>query len=103
MWPEPFGRPAGLWRSPARKGATSNARRFIAGSNTAEVLAAAAAERKKKRAFTLDILGEAVTSEVEAERYLRAYLDLIEGIAPTVNSWPEIAASIATSVGRCRG
>ncbi len=75
----------------ARKGATANARRFIAGSNTAEVLAAAAAERAKKRAFTLDILGEAVISDVEAERYLRAYIDLIERIAPTVNSWPEIS------------
>jgi RHH-type proline utilization regulon transcriptional repressor/proline dehydrogenase/delta 1-pyrroline-5-carboxylate dehydrogenase len=75
----------------ARRGATANARRFIAGSNTAEVLAAAHAERQKKRAFTLDILGEAVTSEVEAERYLFAYLQLIEGTAPTVNSWPEIS------------
>jgi RHH-type proline utilization regulon transcriptional repressor/proline dehydrogenase/delta 1-pyrroline-5-carboxylate dehydrogenase len=85
-------RPAGrALAAAARRGATSNARRFIAGSNTAEVLAAAAAERKKKRAFTLDILGEAVISEVEAERYMQAYLDLIDGIAPTVNSWPEIS------------
>ena len=75
----------------ARKAATANARRFIAGSNTAEVLKAAEAERTKKRAFTLDVLGEAVISELEAERYLQAYVDLIEGIAPTVNSWPEIS------------
>jgi RHH-type proline utilization regulon transcriptional repressor/proline dehydrogenase/delta 1-pyrroline-5-carboxylate dehydrogenase len=75
----------------ARKAATANARRFIAGSNTAEVLKAAEAERTKKRAFTLDVLGEAVISEVEAERYLQAYVDLVEGIAPTVNSWPEIS------------
>ena len=47
-------------------------------------------ERKLKRAFTLDMLGEAVTSEVEADRYLQAYLDLIQGIAPTVNAWPEV-------------
>ncbi|HEY2146524.1 MAG TPA: proline dehydrogenase family protein, partial [Pirellulales bacterium] len=85
-------RPVGrAMASLARKGAAANARRFIAGSNTAEVLAAAAAERAKKRAFTLDVLGEAVISEVEAERYLRAYVDLIEGTAPTVNSWPEIS------------
>ena len=75
----------------ARKGAAANARKFIAGSNVAEVLAAAAAERKRKRAFTLDILGEAVISEVEARRYLQAYLDLLDGISPTVNSWPEIS------------
>ena len=39
-------------------------------------------ERKLSRAFTLDVLGEAVTSEREAEHYLRQYTDLIEGIAP---------------------
>ncbi len=75
----------------ARRNALSHARRFIAGVNTAEVLAAAMRERKLKRAFTLDILGEAVTSEVEAERYLAAYLDLIRGIATTANGWPEMA------------
>ena len=75
----------------ARRGATSNARRFIAGENAQEVLAAAAAQRRKKRAFTLDVLGEAVTSEAEAEKYQQAYIDLIEAIAPTVNGWPEIS------------
>ena len=74
----------------ARRNALSHARRFIAGTNTEEVLAAAMRARKLKRAFTLDILGEAVTSEVEAERYLQAYLDLIAGIAPQVNAWPEV-------------
>lgn len=74
----------------ARRNAMGHARRFIAGANTAEVLAAAMRERKLRRAFTLDILGEAVTSEAEADRYLQLYLDLIEGIAPTVNRWPEV-------------
>ncbi len=74
----------------ARSGAASNATRFIAGANAQDVLAAAFAERQKKRAFTLDALGEAVTSEVEADRYLHAYLDLIAAVAPTVNAWPEV-------------
>jgi RHH-type proline utilization regulon transcriptional repressor/proline dehydrogenase/delta 1-pyrroline-5-carboxylate dehydrogenase len=74
----------------ARRNAMSHARRFIAGRDTREVLAAALRERRQKRAFTLDILGEAVTSEVEADRYLQAYLDLVSGIAPTVNGWPEV-------------
>ena len=73
----------------ARRNAMGHARRFIAGTNTAEVLAAAMRERKLRRAFTLDILGEAVTSEVEADRYWRLYLDLLEQISPTVNSWRE--------------
>lgn len=74
----------------ARRNAQSAARRFIAGTNVAEVLAAAMRQRKLRRAFTLDILGEAVTSEVEADRYLQAYVDLIAGAAPVINSWPEV-------------
>jgi len=74
----------------ARRNAMSHARRFIVGTNQNEVLAAAMRERKMKRAFTLDLLGEAVTSEPEASRYLRGYIDLIESIAPTVNRWPEV-------------
>ncbi|MEX2113027.1 MAG: L-glutamate gamma-semialdehyde dehydrogenase [Pirellulales bacterium] len=74
----------------ARRNAMGHARRFIAGTTPDEVLAAARHERKLGRAFTLDLLGEAVTSEREADRYLQAYLDLIAGIAPTVNSWSEV-------------
>ncbi len=74
----------------ARRNAQSHARRFIAGSHTAEVLSAAMRERRLRRAFSIDILGEAVTSETEAQNYLQAYLDLIRGIAPVVNAWPEV-------------
>ena len=74
----------------ARRNAQSHARRFIAGSQMAEVLTAAMRERRLKRAFSIDILGEAVTSETEAQSYLRAYLDLIRGIAPVVNAWAEV-------------
>lgn len=74
----------------ARRQASGQARRFIAGTNTEEVLVAARRERKLRRAFTLDVLGEAVTSESEAERYLQAYIDLIENIAPRANRWPEV-------------
>ena len=84
-------RPAqNMLASAARTGATANARRFIAGSTAKEVLEVAFAERLRKRAFTLDILGEAVTSEIEADRYLQAYVDLIEAVAPIVNAWPEV-------------
>ncbi len=66
------------------------ARRFIAGSNASEVLAAAQRERSKTRAFTLDILGEAVITEREAEQHTRGYVELIETLAPQVNAWPEV-------------
>ena len=75
----------------ARVGTSDFARRFIAGSNTEEVLAAARREREAGRSFTLDILGEAVISEQEADSYYRSYVDLIEQVAPQVNQWPEVA------------
>ena len=74
----------------ARLSAMDFARRFIAGTNTREVLDSAQRERDQHRGFTLDILGEAVTSEVEALRYFEAYKNLIKDVAPTVNSWPEV-------------
>lgn len=74
----------------ARRNAQGHARRFIAGTNVAEALAAALRERKLGRAVTFDVLGEAVTSEAEAARYLNQYLDLMAGIAPAVNGWPEV-------------
>ncbi len=85
-----FGPAQHMLANAARTGATANARRFIAGATAKEVLEVAFVERLSKRAFTLDILGEAVTSEIEADRYLQAYVDLIEAIAPTVNAWPEV-------------
>ena len=73
----------------ARRNAIGQARRFIAGANLNEVLVAAKRERKLNRAFTLDLLGEAVTSEAEADRYFQSYLEMVSGIAPVVNAWPE--------------
>lgn len=74
----------------ARRNTLAHARRFIAGTTAAEVLAAAMRERKLRRAFTLDLLGEAVTSEKAADAYLGQYLALIEHMAPVANSWQEI-------------
>ena len=74
----------------ARAGAERQARGFIAGSNLKEVGRAVRSQRKLRRAFTLDILGEAVTSRVEADRYYQLYLDLIRGVAPVVDAWDEV-------------
>jgi len=74
----------------ARRNAMGHARRFIAGTSETEVLTAAKRERRQQRAFTLDVLGEAVTSEREADQYLSTYLELIRGTAPIVNAWPEV-------------
>ena len=73
----------------ARLSAADFAKRFIAGENIGQVLSVAKRERALRRCFTLDILGEAVISDLEAEQHFQAYLDLLESIAPTVQSWPE--------------
>jgi RHH-type transcriptional regulator, proline utilization regulon repressor / proline dehydrogenase / delta 1-pyrroline-5-carboxylate dehydrogenase len=75
----------------ARTNAHRMAQRFIAGTSVEEVLASVAKLRKQGFAFTLDLLGEAVITEVEADAYQKAYLDLITGLAATVNNWPENA------------
>jgi RHH-type proline utilization regulon transcriptional repressor/proline dehydrogenase/delta 1-pyrroline-5-carboxylate dehydrogenase len=74
----------------ARRNALNHARRFIAGTDAKEVLAAALHQRRQTRAFTIDVLGEAVASELEADAWQRSYLDLIDGLGPTVNNWPEV-------------
>jgi len=81
----------------ARLSAMDLARRFIAGTNVNEVVEAALRERRERRGFTLDILGEAVTSDAEAERFFNAYVHLIENVAPQVNRWP-VESSIDRSV-----
>ncbi len=73
----------------ARKNARKMAERFIAGTKVEEVLQSVTRLRKQGLAFTLDLLGEAVVSEPEADAYQQAYLDLLAGLAPQVNEWPE--------------
>ncbi|HUG92570.1 MAG TPA: L-glutamate gamma-semialdehyde dehydrogenase [Planctomycetaceae bacterium] len=73
----------------ARSNARRMAQRFIAGSNVEEVLITVAKLRKQGFAFTLDLLGEAVISSKEADAYQQAYVELIRGLAPVVNGWPE--------------
>jgi RHH-type proline utilization regulon transcriptional repressor/proline dehydrogenase/delta 1-pyrroline-5-carboxylate dehydrogenase len=72
----------------ARLSARDMARRFIAGETQEEVVRAAQRERNLRRAFTLDILGEAVLTEREAEQHFRDYLELLENLAPQVAAWP---------------
>lgn len=74
----------------ARRNALRMAKRFIAGTEVDEVLQTVARLRKQGFAFTLDLLGEAIISEEEADAYQQAYMKLIVGLTPTVNDWPEI-------------
>lgn len=73
----------------AKGNALRMARRFIAGESVEEVYQAISRLRQQGMAFTLDLLGEAVINEEEAERYQQAYLNLMAGLAPLVGKWPE--------------
>jgi len=70
--------------------AEQTARYFIAGSNIMEARKNIWKMRQEGALFTLDILGEAVLSESEAENYLQNYLDLIASFGPTGNWANEI-------------
>ena len=56
------------------------ARRFIAGEDVEQVIAAARTVQARGLAITLDYLGESVSSPTEAERATREYLEIVERI-----------------------
>jgi len=73
----------------ARFASTRMARRFIAGSTPDEALATVRRLRRKRLAFTADLLGEAVIAEAEADTYQQTCLDLLRRLAPALAAEPE--------------
>lgn len=66
----------------------SMAGRFIAGRDAEAAWPTLEDLRRRGMSFTLDVLGEATLSEVEARRYQDRYLDLLEELARRVADWP---------------
>jgi RHH-type proline utilization regulon transcriptional repressor/proline dehydrogenase/delta 1-pyrroline-5-carboxylate dehydrogenase len=73
---------ANIIAAAARFGAGRMARRFIAAGDVESAITAVSRLRSRRLAFTLDLLGEAVVSETEAEQYQKQYLDLAEKLPP---------------------
>ena len=71
----------------ANIGATMMARRFIAGTNAKEAAQSVARLRRQNMTFTLDLLGEAVTSEAEATAYQEKYVALLREMPEIAKSW----------------
>jgi len=65
------------------------ARQFIAGRNPDEVIATLRKRRKQKIGFTVDVLGETVMSEGEADQYAGRYSDLLEKLADEARNWTD--------------
>ena len=80
----------GLLSFASNTGAKLMAGRFIAGRNGIEATKAIERLRKVPMTFTMDLLGEAVTSEVEALAYQKKYTDLIADLAKISQSWPHV-------------
>src|SRR5246127_2193095 len=68
---------------------SETARQFIAGRNPDDVIATLRKRRAQKIGFTVDVLGEAVVSEAEADEYAARYADLLEKLACETRDWTE--------------
>ena len=89
-----FGRLDSFWAQTAarasRMSALLMARSFIAGSNVQEAERAIRRMRKRKQAFTIDVLGEAALSRPEGEAYQQVYMDLISELPRHAATWPKV-------------
>src|SRR5437667_6433437 len=68
---------------------SETARQFIEGRNPDEVVATLRKRRAQKIGFTVDVLGEAVVSEAEADKYAARYADLLEKLARETRNWTD--------------
>lgn len=66
------------------------AHKYIAGETIKQVVKTIERLRKEKMAFTLDLLGEAVITETEAQSYLENYLDLMTELTQEAKSWSTV-------------
>src|SRR5215813_16343 len=65
------------------------ARQFIAGRNPHDIIATLRKRRAQKIGFTVDVLGEAVVSEAEADEHAAFYGDLLEKLARETRDWTD--------------
>ncbi|MEH1901779.1 MAG: L-glutamate gamma-semialdehyde dehydrogenase [Nostoc sp.] len=68
------------------------AHKYISGENIKQVIKTVERLRKEKMAFTIDLLGEAVITEAEAQSYLERYLELMQQLVEASKSWTAIPA-----------
>ena len=69
------------------------ARQFMLGSDPKEILDILLKLNKQDIAFTVDVLGEAVVSEAEADQYAQRYLDLLDLLGRELLKWPSLCKS----------
>jgi RHH-type transcriptional regulator, proline utilization regulon repressor / proline dehydrogenase / delta 1-pyrroline-5-carboxylate dehydrogenase len=87
---DPNSFPAQTAAATITKAVETLAYKYIAGENINEVIKTIDRLRKEGMTFTIDLLGEAVISESEAEAYLQRYLDLIQQLSEKAKSWKRV-------------
>ncbi|HVM50040.1 MAG TPA: proline dehydrogenase family protein [Candidatus Acidoferrum sp.] len=78
---------------------TGMARQFMLGNEEAEIAATLRNLHEQGIGFTVDVLGEAVVSEAEADDYARRYLRLLGFLAQAMTAWPPSCAANAAPGG----
>ncbi|MBW4593399.1 MAG: L-glutamate gamma-semialdehyde dehydrogenase [Brasilonema angustatum HA4187-MV1] len=71
-------------------GVETLAHKYISGENIKQALKTIERLRKEKMAFTVDLLGEAVITEAEAQSYLERYLDLMQQLVEASKNWTPV-------------
>ena len=84
---DPDSFPAQTAAATITKAVETLAYKYIAGENINEVIKTIDRLRKEGMTYTIDLLGEAVITESEAQDYLQGYLDLIEQLTQKAQSW----------------
>lgn len=72
-----------------RRNVSGMARQFIAGKDGADVMKTLRKKRKQRIGFTVDLLGEAVVSEKEADEYAGRAMELLETLARETRGWTD--------------
>jgi RHH-type proline utilization regulon transcriptional repressor/proline dehydrogenase/delta 1-pyrroline-5-carboxylate dehydrogenase len=72
-----------------RRNVSGMARQFIAGKDGADVMKTLRRKRKEKIGFTVDLLGEAVVSETEADEYAARAMELLETLSRETRGWTD--------------
>ena len=82
--------PAQTAAATVTKAVETLAYKYIAGENISEVIKAIERLRKEGMGFTIDLLGEAVITESEAQSYLDRYVELIEQLTQQAQKWSRV-------------
>jgi RHH-type proline utilization regulon transcriptional repressor/proline dehydrogenase/delta 1-pyrroline-5-carboxylate dehydrogenase len=88
---DPHTPPAQLAAATISKATENLAFKYISGETIEQVIKAVERLRKEKMGFTIDLLGEAVITETEAEAYYQSYLNLMEQLAQQAKNWSRVA------------